>query len=71
MERTTVESSLIKSIGYHGDNSVLEVEFHNGAVYLYDGVPQGVYSEIVSSDSVGKAFNRLVKSEGSYPYKRV
>ena len=71
MERVIVDSSLLKSLGYDGGTSTLEVEFHNGAVYTYDGVPEEVYSEVMSAESVGKAFNRLVKSEGSYPYKRV
>jgi hypothetical protein len=71
MERVNVESSLLKALGYDAGTSTLEVEFHNGSVYVYAGVPEGVYSEVMGSESVGKAFNRLIKSEGAYPYKRV
>ena len=71
MERVNVDSSLLKALGYDAGTSTLEVEFHNGSVYMYDGVPEGVYSEVMGAESVGKAFTRLIKSEGAYPYKRV
>tara|TARA_R110002020_G_scaffold26270_23_gene84906 strand:+ start:869 stop:1084 length:216 start_codon:yes stop_codon:yes gene_type:complete len=71
VERVNVESSLIKSIGYQEETSVLEVEFNNGSVYLYAGVPEDIYDQILEADSAGKAFNNLVKTNGAYPYQRV
>tara|TARA_Y100001973_G_C5094634_1_gene279374 strand:+ start:107 stop:322 length:216 start_codon:yes stop_codon:yes gene_type:complete len=71
VDRTRVESSLLKGLGYDAATSTLEVEFHNGSVYVYEGVPQTVYSDIMGAESVGKAFNQLVKREGAYPYKRL
>lgn len=35
MERTSVTSSNINSIGYDADSQTLEIEFNNGAVYEY------------------------------------
>jgi hypothetical protein len=58
-------------LGYDPSTSTLEVEFHNGSVYVYDGVPASVYEDIMASESVGKEFNRLVKREGAYPYTRM
>jgi len=43
MDRTPVSSSNISAIGYDSDSEMLEVEFTNGAVYSYSGVPLGEY----------------------------
>lgn len=68
MERTKVESSDVRSIGHHGDT--LEVEFRNGAVYRYQGVPAEVHQELVGSESIGSAFARLIK-RGGYAFERL
>ena len=68
MERQSVESSQIRSIGY--DGGLLEVEFHQGKVYQYQGVPQDVYDKLMGSPSIGKAFAVLIKS-GGYKYEKM
>lgn len=68
MKRNGVKSSNIRSVGYDGGTKVLEVEFSNGAVWQYDDVPAVVYSEMISADSVGSYFARMVR--GSYTAKR-
>jgi hypothetical protein len=70
MDRTSVDSSLIKSLGYDEPSQVLEVEFHRGAVYQYLAVPTSVYEDLQSSESVGKSFNALVKTQG-YEFKQL
>ena len=54
MERISVESSNIKSIGYDSGREVLEVSFNNGGVYHYHGVSYQTYQELMSADSKGK-----------------
>jgi hypothetical protein len=70
IERVHVESSQIASIGYDPKTQTLEVEFnHEGAVYRYVNVPADVYQEIMSADSVGSAFGKLIKKNAAkYPF---
>ena len=66
MMRKNVVSSRIRSVGWN--NNVLEVEFHDGAVYQYYNVSQMEYESFMSSPSLGKALSVLDKR---HPYKRV
>lgn len=69
MDRNVVNSSMIKSIGYDKENSIMEVEFARGQIYKYSDVPSSIYYDVMQSDSVGKEFNRLVK--GSFQFEKV
>lgn len=66
MERTPVSSSNISAIGYDADNQVLEVEFINGAVYSYSGVPSGEYESFMGADSKGKYLHANIKNRYSF-----
>lgn len=66
MERSSVSSSNISAIGYDGDNQVLEVEFTNGAVYSYSGVPSGEYEGLMNADSKGKYLHANIKNRYSF-----
>lgn len=43
MERESVWSSLVESVGYDPDEEVLEAELENGRVYQYRQVPESTY----------------------------
>lgn len=62
MERTSVSSSNLRSIGYEPDTSTLEVEFNNGRLYQYHGVPQQVYDALMQASSHGSYFNAHIKN---------
>lgn len=66
MDRTPVSSSNIRSIGYDPDSSTLEIEFNNGTVYQYGGVPQAEYDALMSAGSHGTYFNANIKNRYSY-----
>lgn len=66
MERTPVSSSNISAIGYDVDSGTLEVEFTNGAVYSYSGVPPGEYEGFMSADSKGKYLHANIKTRYSF-----
>lgn len=69
MEREPVNgSSIIKSVGYDEDEKVLEIEFHNGAVYEYKNVPYYEWASLISSVSVGTYFHNNIKN--NYEYNR-
>lgn len=53
MERQSVQSSNLASIGYDAENEILEVEFNHGGVYQYLDVPSDVYEELMDADSHG------------------
>ncbi|MFH1659720.1 MAG: hypothetical protein FD131_329 [Rhodocyclaceae bacterium] len=69
MDRTPVSSSNISAIGYDSDSEMLEVEFTNGAVYSYSGVPLGEYDGFMNADSKGKYLHANIK--GRYPYVKL
>ncbi|HEC0540727.1 TPA: KTSC domain-containing protein, partial [Klebsiella pneumoniae] len=53
MDRQPVVSSNIRSVGYDANDSILEIEFNNGAIYQYFDIPENIYSDLISSDSIG------------------
>lgn len=69
MNRSYVSSSNLRAVGYDHDSSVLEVEFHNGYIYQYRGVPSFVYSSLMNASSKGQYFNGFIRDR--YPYRKV
>jgi hypothetical protein len=70
MDRTPVTSSTIASIGYDPAQEVLEVEFLDGSVYHYFGVPEILYRGLMAASSHGSYLDAHVK-KGGFKYKRV
>ncbi|NJL89441.1 MAG: KTSC domain-containing protein [Coleofasciculaceae cyanobacterium SM2_1_6] len=69
MQRQFVSSSNLASVGYDPAASVLEVEFLNGSVYQYWGVPAWIYEGLMAAASKGRYLCRRVRSV--YSYQRV
>jgi len=69
MDRETVESSTVISIGYEPISCTLEIEFKSSGLYQYYNVPEPVYQQLMSSDSKGKFLNAYIKP--AYPFSRV
>lgn len=69
MEKTPVSSSNVAAIGYDSDLSILEVEFHHGGTYQYNGVPVEVYNDLMAADSKGTYLNQNIKNV--YGYSKV
>lgn len=68
MKRQQVESSNLASVGYRAEEATLEVEFRNGRVYRYFGVPERVVWELLRAESKGKTFNRRIRN--AYAFER-
>lgn len=67
MRRVPVDSSMIAAVGYGGDEGdTLEVEFKNGTVYQYYGVPQEKVDGMLTAYSIGKYFNAEIKEEHTW-----
>ncbi len=69
MERMPMQSSNVAEIGYDPATMTLEVAFTNNSVYQYFDVPQAVYQELITAESVGKYLNQQIKN--SYRYARL
>jgi KTSC domain len=61
VQRKNVSSTSLASIGYDPETSTLEVEFLNGHLYQYFGVPPQAYSALMSASSLGAYVARVVK----------
>lgn len=59
MNRVRVRSSNLMSVGWQ--NKVLEVQFHNGAIYQYSEVPREVAEELLRARSIGEYFKRNIE----------
>lgn len=69
MERYNVASSNIRSVGYDPQTQTLEVEFMNGTIYQYYGVPENIYDKMMGEQSKGRFLNMYIRNQ--YPYSRV
>lgn len=70
MQRTIVISSNLASVGYDAESSMLEVQFKNGSVYRYIGIPVSVYEGLMAASSKGSYLDSHVKKVG-YPAVRI
>lgn len=64
-----VSSSMANAVGYDPNEQILQVEFHNGAVYQYSGVEFETWEELQDTDSIGRYFNHEIR--GNYQCDRV
>ena len=65
MQRIPVESTTLAALAYDRSRQQLELEFHNGSVYHYRGVPERTYQELSQAPSKGQYFNRNIR--GQFP----
>jgi len=64
MERTSIQSSNLASVGYDEITSTLEVEFTNGNIYQYFDVPIHIYKGLMNATSKGRYLNQDIKKAG-------
>jgi hypothetical protein len=70
MNRTTVSSSNLRSVGYDPASSTLEIEFLDGSIYQYSSVPETRYSGLMAAGSKGSYFESYIK-KGGYRYRQI
>jgi len=63
VKREAVSSRAIKTVGYR--NETLEIEFPDGDVYRYFGVPRLVFLQLIRAESMGAFFNERIRDR--YP----
>jgi KTSC domain len=62
MERVTVSSSNIASVGYDSASETLEIEFKNGLIYHYFNVPEIMHEQLMAASSLGSFFNANIRN---------
>jgi len=63
MERKNIESTMIRSIGFDPESSILEIEFISGAIWQYFDFPESEWYEFENTESQGKYFNREILNQ--------
>ena len=53
MNRVTVNSDVFRSVGHDPEASLMEIEFHDGRLVLYNDVPLSVYEDFVRASERG------------------
>ena len=71
MERETVRSSNLASIGYDEINNILEIEFNHGGIYQYLNVPLDVYEELINANSHGSYFSANIRNNTRYKTRKL
>ncbi len=69
MDRYSVVSSNLASVGYDPNSETLEIEFLSGSVYQYYGVQKNMYDQLLQEPSKGRFLNTYIKN--AYAYSRV
>jgi hypothetical protein len=63
MERIRIKSSDLRSVGYDEPTQILEIEFHQGGIYQYFGVPKKIYDGLMKYESShGQYHTRYIKN---------
>ena len=61
MPRTVLNSTSLRTAGYHEQLAVLEIEFNDGSVYRYSGVPIPTDLALLGAESPGRFFNSHIR----------
>jgi hypothetical protein len=63
-----VDSRAVKAIGYDAEAEEAYVEYLDGDLYAYEGVPAGVFEELTNAESKGTFVNEVIKE---YPFREI
>jgi len=56
MDRSPVDSSCLRSVGYDRASATLEVEFQSGGIYRYFDLPADEHAGLMRAPSKGQYF---------------
>ena len=63
MERKYITSTMIRSIGHDPENSTLEIEFNDGAIWEYFDFSESDWYAFEGAASQGKYFHSFIKGK--------
>ena len=58
-----VKSSAISDLDYDQESQVLTVTWNRGSRSRHEGVPAEVFQQLLASESLGRAFQKLVRNQ--------
>jgi KTSC domain len=61
-----MDSTTLARAAYDTSRNVLELEFRNGARYLYFAVPEAIYVCLLAASSKGAFFNRHIRNRFAF-----
>jgi hypothetical protein len=64
-----VESTTLATVAYDHRTEILRLEFRNGAVYSYTGVPALIHRALLTAPSKGAYFNHNIR--GRFRYQKL
>lgn len=62
MDRQSVSSSNLSSVGYDKRTETLEIQFQNGSVFQYHDVPPEIHGQLINARSVGGFFQNNIRN---------
>ena len=63
MAKVNVKSSTVASVDYDSKSKEMTVEFLNGSSYVYEKVPESVYSDFMKAESKGKFVAKSLRNK--------
>lgn len=69
MNRTLVNSEMVRSVGYDPEMTTLEVEFNHGGTYQYYEVSATKHAELMKAESIGRFVLEHIKDK--HPFKKI
>lgn len=61
--RHPVASTAVTAVGYSKHLHALEIEFVNGAIYRYLGVPSEVYRDLLAAESKARFYDENIRGK--------
>lgn len=62
IDTVAIESSSLDNVAYHHPRAILQVEFRDGTICQYFGVPIQTYRDLLRADSKGAHFNHHIRN---------
>ncbi len=63
MERKSVNSGTIRSVGYEPGSQTLEIEFTSGSIYQYSRVSPEIHRKLMAAPTIGSFFKNNIEEE--------
>ena len=63
MQRKSVNSSTIRSVGYEPNSQTLEIEFTSGSIYQYSQVSPEIHRKLMAAPTIGSFFKNNIEDE--------
>lgn len=57
-----VESTMLVSVAYSPDRTLLDLEFRDGTLYRFFDVPETCFQQFMTADSKGAYFNHHIRN---------